>query len=142
MEKDLERLKNKTLRLLSYRPRSIFEIKQKLSRLKYATPDLITQTLDYFINASLLDDQKFASWWVEQRTTHRPKGNIALKSELFQKGVDQSIIDSVLLSSEQEKDLAKKLLKSKKITDKQKAYKYLYSRGFTFNSIDWLGIKE
>ena len=112
MEKDLERLKNKTLRLLSYRPRSIFEIKQKLSRLKYATPDLITQTLDYFINASLLDDQKFASWWVEQRTTHRPKGNIALKSELFQKGVDQSIIDSVLLSSEQEKDLAKKLLKS------------------------------
>jgi|APSaa5957512576_1039674.scaffolds.fasta_scaffold71948_2 regulatory protein len=136
MEKDLERLKNKTLRLLSYRPRSIFEIKQKLSRLKYATPDLITQTLDYFINASLLDDQKFASWWVEQRTTHRPKGNIALKSELFQKGVDQSIIDSVLLSSEQEKDLAKKLLKSKKITDKQKAYKYLYSRGFTFNSID------
>ena len=136
MEKDLERLKNKTLRLLSYRPRSIFEIKQKLSRLKYATPDLITQTLDYFVNASLLDHQKFASWWVEQRTTHRPKGNIALKSELFQKGVDQSIIDSVLLSSEQEKDLAKKLLKSKKITDKQKAYKYLYSRGFTFNSID------
>ena len=136
MEKDLERLKNKTLRLLSYRPRSIFEIKQKLSRLQYANPDLITQTLDYFINASLLDDQKFASWWVEQRTTHRPKGNIALKSELFQKGVDQSIIDSVLLSSEQEKDLAKKLLKSKKITDKQKAYKYLYSRGFTFNSID------
>lgn len=124
-------LKNKTLKLLSYRPRSISEIEFNLRKLDYATPDLINQTIDYFVDAQLLDDQKFATWWVEQRTTHRPKGNIALKSELLQKGIDQSIISSVLLSPEQEQELAKKLLEKKKITNKQKAYKYLYSRGFS-----------
>ncbi|MBU1084758.1 MAG: regulatory protein RecX [Candidatus Beckwithbacteria bacterium] len=131
MEKDLERLKNKTLKLLSYRPRSISEIKFCLKRLEYATPALINQTIEYFIDSGLLDDQKFAEWWVDQRTTHRPKGNIALKSELLQKGIDDSIINSVLLDFDQEQELAKKLLEKKKITDKQKAYKYLYSRGFS-----------
>jgi len=92
--------------------------------------------IDYFIELDMLNDQKFAAWWVEQRSSHRPKGNLALKSELIQKGVDQSNIDSVLLSIDQERALAKKLLKLKKFTDKQKAYQYLYSRGFSSNSIN------
>ncbi|MEA3355380.1 MAG: regulatory protein RecX, partial [Patescibacteria group bacterium] len=98
MDQALTKLKNKTLKLLSYRPRSTGEIKFRLKRLNYATPALINQTIDYFIDADLLNDQKFAEWWVDQRTTHRPKGNIALKSELIQKGIDHSIINSVLLS--------------------------------------------
>lgn len=131
MDINLEKLKNKTLQLLSYRPRSISELKFRLDRLTCATPDLINQTIDYFIESGLLNDQKFAEWWVEQRIAHRPKGNLALKSELLQKGVDNSIINSVLLSHNQERELVKKILEKKKITDPQKAYRYLQSRGFT-----------
>ncbi len=145
-EADRQKLINKALKLLSFRPRSISEIKFRLKRLKYATPSLTKEVIDYLVNASLLNDQQFATWWVDQRSTHRPKGNIALKSELFQKGVDQSIITSVLLTPSQEKQLAIKLLKSKKITDRQKAYQYLHTRGFTSDtinsSIDDLALKE
>ena len=124
-------LRNKTLKLLSYRPRSINEIKFRLKKLDYATSTLINQTIDYFIQLDLLNDQKFAEWWVNQRIVHHPKGNIALKSELLKKGIQDSIINSVLLSPNQEQKLAKKLLKSKNITNKQEAYKYLYSHGFS-----------
>ena len=143
-EADRQKLINKGLKLLSYRPRSISEIKFRLSRLKYATPALVKEAINYLIDTDLLDDQKFAAWWVEQRTSHKPKGNIALKSELFQKGIESSIIDSVLLTPEREQKLAKKALILKKIKDKQKAYQYLYSRGFSASiinsSIDCLGL--
>ena len=135
-EADRQKLINKGLSLLSYRPRSINEIKLRLKRLKYATPALINQAVDYLLEIDLLDDQKFASWWVDQRSTHRPKGNVALKSELSRKGIDSSIIESVLLDSDQEQKLAKKILTSKKITNQQKAYQYLFSRGFSSNSIN------
>jgi regulatory protein len=135
-EVDRQKLINKALKLLSYRPRSISEIKFRLTRLKYSTPALINQTIEYLLETNLLDDQKFASWWVEQRSTHRPKGNIALTSELLSKGIDQSIIESVLLSSENEKKLAQKILKSKKTTNRPLAYQYLYSRGFSSNTIN------
>jgi len=135
-EADRQKLINKGLKLLSFRPRSVSEIKFRLSKLKVATPALVKEVLDYLIDTDLLDDHKFAAWWVEQRSNHKPKGNIALKSELFQKGIDQSIIKASLLSSEDEKKLANKSLKSKKIVDRQKAYQYLYSRGFTSEIIN------
>jgi regulatory protein len=135
-EADRQKLINKGLKLLSYRPRSTSEIKLRLQRLKYATSALIDHTIKHLVEIDLLDDYKFASWWVDQRSTHRPKGNLALKSELLQKGVESSIIDQVLLTPDQEQKLAKKIIKSKKITDHQKAYPYLYSRGFSSSAIN------
>lgn len=135
-EADRQKLINKGLKLLSFRPRSVSELKFRLSRYKYATASLVNQALEYLIDTGLLDDQKFAVWWIEQRLNHRPKGNIALKSELIQKGIDQSIIDSVLLTPDQETKLAKKILKTKSIINKQKAYQYLYSRGFSSSIIN------
>ncbi len=61
------------------------------------------------IELDLLDDQKFARWWVEQRLRFRPKGNRALTAELLAKGIDREIISQVLLSPEQERQLAIKL---------------------------------
>ena len=140
-----EKLLNKVLKLLSYRPRSVFEIKLRLKKLTPAVKDINT-VINKLLDEDLLNDQKFADWWVDQRVTHRPKGNIALKSELFKKGIDRDIIDSALLDLTQEKTLAKKLLNSKKITLKQKAYQYLRTRGFSpesiLSAIDELAFKE
>ena len=117
---DPKKLLNKALHLLSYRPRSVAELKQR--GLAAVTPKLIA--LD------LLDDQKFAQWWVEQRIKFNPRGNIALKAELSQKGIDRDIIDSVLLTKEKETSLAKKLL-AKKNLGRVKAQRLLLSRGFS-----------
>ena len=90
----------------------------------------LTAVIPKLIELDLLDDQKFARWWVDQRLTFRPRGNIALKSELAQKGIDREIIASVLLSKEKEIKLAKKLL-SKKNLDKPRAQRFLLARGFS-----------
>ncbi|MFC1627120.1 regulatory protein RecX [Patescibacteria group bacterium] len=134
MDKLDQRLLSKSLRLLSYRPRSIYEIKQKLKKI---TPldKKINKAIDYLIDKNLLNDQQFTKWWVDQRLSFRPKGNIALKQELFQKGIDRQIIEANLLSSSQEKKAAKKLLQLKSKPDQQKAYQYLRTRGFTSQTI-------
>ena len=119
-EADPKKQLNKAVHLLSFRPRSAVELKQR--GLAAAIPKLI--------ELDLIDDQKFARWWVDQRVRLNPRGNIALKTELMQKGIDREIIDSVLLSKDQEIDLAKKLL-AKKNLDQPRAQRLLLSRGFS-----------
>ena len=119
-EADPKKQLNKAVHLLSFRPRSAAELKQR--GLGAVIPQLI--------ELDLIDDQKFAQWWVEQRVNSNPRGNIGLKAELQQKGIDREIIDSVLLSKDQETDLAKKLL-AKKNLDKPRAQRLLLSRGFS-----------
>ena len=43
-----------------------------------------------------MNDQEFASLWVENRTQFKPRGKRALSSELFQKGIHNEIIEDVL----------------------------------------------
>lgn len=113
----------KALRLLSYRPRSIQEIKQRLTKTNADTPT-INRVIDNLINQNLLNDQEFAQWWVDQRIKFRPKGNRALQFELRQKGVAQEIIVTVLLSPEEEQALAKKIPPEKR-----------FSRGFRLRGV-------
>lgn len=110
---------NKAIHLLSLRPRSVAELVQR--GLDKAVPKLI--------ELDLIDDRKFAVWWVEQRVRLNPRGNIGLKAELQQKGIDREIIASVLLSKDEELALAKKLL-AKKNLDRPRAQRFLLSRGF------------
>lgn len=124
-----EYLTAKALKLLSYRPRSIREIKQRLTKTN-ADTKTIDRVINNLIDQNLLNDQEFAKWWVEQRIKFRPRGNFALTQELTQKGIDREIIDSVLLTKEQEIRLAKKLL-AKKNLDKPQAQRLLLSRGFS-----------
>ncbi len=126
----LEYLTAKALRLLSYRPRSIREIKQRLTKTN-ADTNTINRVINNLIDQNLLNDQEFAQWWVDQRVKFRPRGNYALTQELAQKGLARDIIDSVLLSFDAELELAKKLPQSK-----------LSSRGFSFSVIDALNAEE
>ena len=125
-----EYLTAKALRLLSYRPRSIREIKRRLIRTN-ADTKTINRVIADLIDQNMLNDQEFAKWWVDQRVKFRPRGNYALTRELAQKGIDREIIDSVLLSFDAELELAKKLPVSKRP-----------SRGFSFPVIDALNARE
>ena len=115
-------LTDKALRLLSYRPRSIREITQRLTKTN-ADTNTINRVINNLIDQNLLNDQEFAKWWVEQRVKFRPRGNFALTQELAQKGIAREIIESVLLSPAAERQLAKKLPKEKRL-----------SRGFSYNA--------
>ena len=126
----LEDLQVKALNLLSFRPRSVNELKFRLKRLGGETT-LVEKLIEILVADGVLNDDRFAAWWVEQRCQFRPKGNMALKSELMQKGVDSSVIAGVLLSPEQEKMLAKDLVSRRNWADRDTITSRLFSRGFS-----------
>lgn len=138
----IDKLTAKALKLLSYRPRSVYEIRFRLKKIS-SSPKLINQVINQFLEEDLLNDQKFACWWVDQRINHRPRGNFALKAELFQKGIDKEIINQALLTPTQEKKLAKKFISSRQTRlkslplrqQKIKASQWLKTRGFTSSTI-------
>lgn len=163
-ENETNKLTEKALRFLSFRPRSERELRDHLRRkvsrsqsIKVSkmaidatdaidTPDTIDTVIDRLEHLGYINDSEFARWWIEQRQTHSPRGARLVRSELYQKGVSQEIIDQVLPEDEEgevERALktAKKKLRSYKNLNpqefKQKMGQYLARRGF-----DWEVIKE
>ncbi|MGB9911392.1 MAG: regulatory protein RecX [Microgenomates group bacterium] len=132
----------KTLRFLSFRPRSEKEVKDFLRRKKISS--LKIDSIIYLLKKQgLIDDYQFAFWWVEQRGEFRPKGKKALIFELKKRGIEEKIIDKVL-SSLDEKELAwRALLKKEESFSrfkgeelKRKIFNFLSSRGFSFETIE------
>jgi regulatory protein len=74
------------LRFLAQRPRSEREVRQRLRRAgvdESATEAVLSQLKQH----GLVDDRRFAQYWVEQRQTFRPRGARLLRVELHQHGV-------------------------------------------------------
>ncbi|HEY3335707.1 MAG TPA: regulatory protein RecX [Candidatus Limnocylindrales bacterium] len=82
-------------RFLEARPRSVAEVRRKLSRLGYRL-ELVTGAVERLAALGFLDDEAFAHGWVESRDRARPRGEHALRRELGIKGVDKAIVDAVL----------------------------------------------
>jgi regulatory protein len=82
-------------RFLEARPRSVAEVRRKLTRLGYR-PELVTGAVERLAELGYLDDESFARAWVESRDRAKPRGEHALRRELGLKGVDRALVDSVL----------------------------------------------
>ena len=82
-------------RFLEARHRSVGEVRRKLTRLGYRT-DLVAYAIERLAELGYLDDDAFARAWVESRDRAKPRGEHALRRELGLKGVDRSLVDSVL----------------------------------------------
>ena len=96
-----ERAYERSLRYLSYRPRSEQEMRRYLEN-KDVEPDVITQVIDRLRRMRLLDDAAFAEFWVENRESFRPRGAWALRGELRQKGVASEVIEEALSDLDEE----------------------------------------
>ncbi len=97
----LEKAKQSAYRYLSFRPRSIKEVEKSLSR-KGFDENTVEQVMDRLLELELVDDRAFAHYWIEQRETFKPRGHRALRHELYQKGIDREIVDSVLIEVDEE----------------------------------------
>ena len=82
-------------RFLEARPRSVQEVRRRLTTAGYR-PELVDAAIGRLGELGYLDDDAFARTWVESRDRARPRGEHALRRELRLKGVDDSIIRSVL----------------------------------------------
>lgn len=84
---------------IGHRPRSTSEVRQRLRRAKIE-PTVIDAAIDSLVAQGLLDDKRFASLWVENRTAFKPRSSRMLEMELRRKGVDRSTVQETLEESE------------------------------------------
>ena len=90
-ERDLvDKTRAAALRLLTHRPRSVFEMKDRLSQ--RFPPGAVNEVVSALATTSLLDDTAFARWWTESRTGSRPIAASMIARELAQKGIDGEIV--------------------------------------------------
>lgn len=82
-------------RFLEVRPRSVQEVRRRLSQAGYRA-DLIEAAIARFTELGMLDDAVFAAQWVESRDRAHPRGEHALIIELRQKGIDAPTIAATL----------------------------------------------
>jgi len=128
----------RALNFLSYRNRSEKEIRLNLQKHELSA-EIIDLVLDKLRQKSLINDHEFSLEWVENRSRFKPRGKRALSSELFQKGIEQGIIDDVLKDLDEEAlalELARKKLSKLEGLDQfafqKKMYGYLSRRGFSY----------
>jgi regulatory protein len=140
---ELQKSFDKTLRFVMTRPRSLKEVKDYFRR-KEIDNSLHQNILERLEKLELLDDQKFAKWWVEQRLEFKHKSKKDITFELRQKGIDTNIIKNVLDDSEiDELKIAKELIEKKSYKwsryedeeRKQKITQYLAGKGFSWDII-------
>lgn len=130
---------------LAVRSRSSEETRRRLRHLGYPH-GLCDQVVERLEELGYLDDHEFARAWVESRDRARPRGSVALRRELQQKGVSDAIIAAVLegraqaaQASDADREAARKLL-SKRARSlarepdvyrrRQRAYALLARNGF------------
>jgi len=86
---------DRAVRLLARRPYSRAEIRRNLDS-KEIAPAVIDDALARLERLGYVDDRAFALYWIENRERFRPRGPRALRYELRQKGISESIINEVL----------------------------------------------
>lgn len=129
----------RALNFLSYRVRSAQEVRKNLAKHVVDDP-IIEEVLERLRQAALVDDRAFARQWVENRSQFKPRGKIALASELYQKGIPQPIISETLEDLD-EQALAWKCARKKashyqrleKEEFQKKLYGFLHRRGFPYS---------
>lgn len=92
---------NRALRFLAVRPRSQLEVRRNLQAYRPKDGRRLAASQIEWIIAGLrerqyLDDREFARFWVEQRNRFRPIAPRALRYELRQKGVDDSVAQAAI----------------------------------------------
>ncbi len=135
-------VKQKAMRYLTLKYRSEKEVKQKLMRDAF-DEDIIESAISELKSIGYINDLIFTQKYIYDRSKLKPKSKRMLKYELLNKGVDESIIDSVLDSWEVDdmtvaiglvkKKFGKYNLKDEKIY--KKAFAFLRHRGFETNVI-------
>lgn len=137
-------LLNKVLRFIAIRPRSVKEVKEWFLR-KDIDSKQTRRLLKKLIKKGILDDKKFAKWWIQQRIDFKSFSINRIKFELQRKGVDTSVFQEVISNMRlpKEEELARQLCKKKswlwqKLPASQRKIRisqFLSRQGFSWETI-------
>ncbi len=144
-DEEYQKLLKRALHLISIRPRSIHDIKKRLStppRGQTVPLRLVDGVIEKLIKLKLVDDRAFCVWLIESRKRTNRKGHDSIKFELLGQGIAVDLVTEVLsqeLSGDDEYRMARNLLEKKtklytSLPQKEKKTKllgHLLRRGFS-----------
>jgi regulatory protein len=141
------------MRALEYslmRPHSMYELRQYLYRKtrdtrtktgsikKGVSVALTERVFDRIIAKGYVNDEAFSRYWIENRQLRKGISQRKLQAELASKGVDRSIVESLLSETDRsdENEIIKIIeKKAKRYDDEQKLTAYLARQGFGYDDI-------
>lgn len=137
-EDDFNRCKNEALKQISYRAKTSHDIIYKLKKKNYSQ-ESIDKVIDFLNEYDLIDDENYVKSYINDKSNiaNWSKGKIRYK--LKSKFIDDKLIDKYLdqISYEEEYEKAYNYGLRKKIStdDKNKVYRFLASKGFSYDII-------
>lgn len=140
-EDDVQRAVDSAAHFLSYRPRSMQEVRRNLTE-KDLPAEVVEAAVSRLAVMGYVDDEAFARYWVQNRDEFKPLSQRALRQELRQKGIADAVIAAVL-AEQDESSLAYKaasgqLRKLRNRTQREfktKLAAFLQRRGFMYSTI-------
>jgi len=141
------------MRALEYslmRPHSQYELSQYLYRktrdtrtkegsIRKGVSKVLTERVyARIIEKGYVNDEAFARYWIENRQLRKGISKRKLQAELASKGVDRSIVESLLSETERtDEDELQKIIEKKagRYDDEQKLVAYLARQGFSYDDI-------
>ena len=127
--------KQDALRFLAYRMRSQAEVRRRLE--KRHSSQVIDRVIAELLEQRYLDDAAFAVEWRQHRERRRPRGQVLIRHELMQLGVDLEVIREALADFDAPdnayragRGLAGRLADSDYPQFRQRVWSHLQRRGF------------
>ena len=100
--------------------------------------DIVLPVINRLEEKGYIDDNKFATYWVNNRNYRKGISVKKIKSELIKKGVSSDIIENAISESsrDDQKEIIKVINKKRsKYNDEQKLINYLMRQGFKYDDI-------
>ncbi len=145
-EKARRRTFDRAVNLLTYKPRSITELRTRLLEKSWTDATIVEETIEKLKYYGYLDDAQFARSFAAAQLREKPIGKMALRMKLNQKKLDRDTVDSAIeqILEETPEDeiidraIAKRLrLKGRPENrdDAKKFYDYLLRQGFSYDLV-------
>lgn len=128
---------NRAIKYLSYRPRSVWEVKDYLAK-RGVDDEVIDGVVQRLKDARLLDDIQFAISWVVNRQALRPRSRKMLEIELQAKRVSRDAISVAMEGLDEEEELlalvglAEKKRRLTQYREPEKLMGYFSRQGYSY----------
>jgi len=103
-----ERALQLALRYIGYRQRTETEVIKKLEKLDFPK-EIVKSVMAELREKKYVDDNEFATQWVELRSESKPRSKRFIQFELTKKGISGDIVDAALENSPDDLDMAIRL---------------------------------
>lgn len=140
---DLIAAKLVATRQLTYRPRSVSELRNTLTQRGFRAIT-IDAVVERFTELGYLNDEEFARRWIANREQLAPRGKRLLKQELRQKGIGADLVEETLNQADIDDDASALALAKHRLTkmtglerdaQRRRIAGYLERRGFNYDTV-------